>query len=1068
MKKPLTAARRLLLLLALVVPFSSVLALDTSFTYQGRLNNGSGPANGLYDFQFALSNAPSGGGQIGSTVTSLNVGVTNGLFTTTLDFGSVFTGQAAWLAIGLRTNGGSTYAGLMPLQPLTPTPYAVFANSASNVSGTVSASQLSGIIQPANLNASQITSGTLADAQLSANVALRAGGNSFSGNQVVTGGNVGIGTNNPSSALQVIGTVTATSFSGNGGGLTNLSGSQVISVGNTNGGAFGNFFVGSAGNASTTGFNNTAVGSSALQVNTSGAENTAIGLSSLVNNLTGARNTALGVGALAGNTGGANNIGLGWLAGFNLPPNSSSNIDIGSQGGDTDNNIIRIGNGQASTFIAGVINGNGGGLTNISVLGPQVISVGNGNGGSSGNFFVGSAGNAATTGSYNTALGDFSLGFNSVGTANTAVGQYALGLNTNGVDNTVVGSAAMKFNVNGSQNTAVGSHAFINAGSGSHNIALGASAGSGVGDGSYNIEIGSQGANGDDHVIRIGDVQTNTFIAGVINGNGGGVTNVSVLGSQVISIGNGNSGSAQNFFVGPAGNATMTGSINTAVGYQALQNNAGGSENSAFGNVALFSNTSGSGNTAIGNQVLQANSTGLNNTVVGHGADFNGSLGSYNTIIGALALFSSTTGSNNIALGYQAGLNLSTGSFNIDIGNGGLATDTNIIRIGSGQSSTFIAGVINGNGGGLTNLSGANVSGVALLAGGNTFSGSSNIFSSKVGIGIGNPQHKLDVKGNIFMGTAQSGAAFTEIGDTLYIGAPLKYLSSTLGAQIEGSTDWLNLMCHPLSHGIMFGTAGPTDADPHSAPNPLMVIQPSGNVGIGITAPGKKLEIAKGVAAVASGSSIDASVLLRLDNTNTDGSTSSPNMVGIGFGQNSTRQAIVGGTFGNDVLDFYTGGTLTAPKMRIDFNGRVGIGVLTLTHPLDMASGAFCSVAGVWTSVSDRSVKEHFTAISPAEVLSKVAAMPITEWKYKAEPDGTEHIGPMAQDFHAAFGLNGADDKHISSIDEDGVALAAIQGLNEKLNEKYAEVQTLKAQNDSLAARLDKLEAAMKHLAANR
>jgi hypothetical protein len=67
-----------------------------------------------------------------------------------------------------------------------------------------------------------------------------------------------------------------------------------------------------------------------------------------------------------------------------------------------------------------------------------------------------------------------------------------------------------------------------------------------------------------------------------------------------------------------------------------------------------------------------------------------------------------------------------------------------------------------------------------------------------------------------------------------------------------------------------------------------------------------------------------------------------------------------------------------------------------------------------------------------------------TQWKYKVEPAGTKHLGPMAQDFHAAFGLNGADDKHIATVDEDGVALAAIQGLNQKLDEKDAEIQQLR------------------------
>ena len=73
----------------------------------------------------------------------------------------------------------------------------------------------------------------------------------------------------------------------------------------------------------------------------------------------------------------------------------------------------------------------------------------------------------------------------------------------------------------------------------------------------------------------------------------------------------------------------------------------------------------------------------------------------------------------------------------------------------------------------------------------------------------------------------------------------------------------------------------------------------------------------------------------------------------------------------------------------------------------------------------------------------------------------------MAQDFHAAFGLNGADDKHISTVDESGVALAAIQGLNQKLEETCAENVKLKQQNDSLAERLNELEATVKQLAAS-
>jgi hypothetical protein len=110
---------------------------------------------------------------------------------------------------------------------------------------------------------------------------------------------------------------------------------------------------------------------------------------------------------------------------------------------------------------------------------------------------------------------------------------------------------------------------------------------------------------------------------------------------------------------------------------------------------------------------------------------------------------------------------------------------------------------------------------------------------------------------------------------------------------------------------------------------------------------------------------------------------------------------------------------------------------------------------------SDRNAKENFAPVSARAVLDKVVSLPLTEWSYKSEA-GARHIGPMAQDFHAAFGLDGADDKHIAVVDEGGVALAAIQGLNEKLE---ADNASLKLENNSLAKRLDELEAEVRALA---
>ena len=76
---------------------------------------------------------------------------------------------------------------------------------------------------------------------------------------------------------------------------------------------------------------------------------------------------------------------------------------------------------------------------------------------------------------------------------------------------------------------------------------------------------------------------------------------------------------------------------------------------------------------------------------------------------------------------------------------------------------------------------------------------------------------------------------------------------------------------------------------------------------------------------------------------------------------------------------------------------------------------------------SDRNVKEAFESIDPRAILAAVARLPIERWSYKGET--IRHLGPMAQDFAAAFGL-GADDRHIFPLDAAGVALAALQGLH--------------------------------------
>jgi hypothetical protein len=110
---------------------------------------------------------------------------------------------------------------------------------------------------------------------------------------------------------------------------------------------------------------------------------------------------------------------------------------------------------------------------------------------------------------------------------------------------------------------------------------------------------------------------------------------------------------------------------------------------------------------------------------------------------------------------------------------------------------------------------------------------------------------------------------------------------------------------------------------------------------------------------------------------------------------------------------------------------------------------------GGWSFASDRNLKDGFSPIDAEAVLDKVASLPVMEWSYKGASQ--RHIGPMAQDFHSLFPLN-EDDKMLNECDLHGVALAAIQGLDQKLQAQSAELGRKQAQIEQLQSRLDQLE----------
>jgi hypothetical protein len=139
---------------------------------------------------------------------------------------------------------------------------------------------------------------------------------------------------------------------------------------------------------------------------------------------------------------------------------------------------------------------------------------------------------------------------------------------------------------------------------------------------------------------------------------------------------------------------------------------------------------------------------------------------------------------------------------------------------------------------------------------------------------------------------------------------------------------------------------------------------------------------------------------------------------------------------------------LTATKVN-QFLVRASGGVTFYTNSGLSAGVTLRPGSGSWSSASDRNIKTAIEPVDYAALLDKVASLPISEWSYISE-FGTRHIGPMAQDFYAAFHV-GEDDRHITMVDEDGVALAAVKAL-------HAEELALAARNAALLAKVELLE----------
>ncbi|MGH8023719.1 MAG: tail fiber domain-containing protein [Limisphaerales bacterium] len=152
------------------------------------------------------------------------------------------------------------------------------------------------------------------------------------------------------------------------------------------------------------------------------------------------------------------------------------------------------------------------------------------------------------------------------------------------------------------------------------------------------------------------------------------------------------------------------------------------------------------------------------------------------------------------------------------------------------------------------------------------------------------------------------------------------------------------------------------------------------------------------------------------------------------------------------------GSTNTISTTNNEFVARAGNGFVFYTSTNTLTGVVLAAGATSWATLSDRNAKNDFAPVNGEAILDKLAGVPIELWHYKWEKDSdVPNIGPMAQDFIHAF-YPGRNDKSITTLEFDGVELAAIQGLNQKLQAQQAENAQLKQELDDLKAQLQLLE----------
>ncbi len=937
---------------------------------------------------------PTGNGAF-AVETNLATGVTNGLFTTTIDFGSfvseaIFSGPERWLEIAVRTNGAGQYIPLSPRQSFTATPYAITA---------------------ANVISNGLSAGTYS--------------NPFN-------------FNNPGN-----------SFSGNGGGLTNVSAT-------TFGGLSTNAIWRTGGNAGTIAGPNflgttdnqplelQVNGTRALRIEPHATSAPSLAGGYFQNSVAGFYGAVVAGGgtSAAANAASGNYAFIG--AGYGANAGNNSAVIAGAYN-SAPGNYGFIGTGLSHTNLANY-SFIGSGANDAVALGSDFSVV-------AGGFFN----RIQTNAPYSTIAG----GADNLIQTNTAIATIS-----GGHDNTI-DSAPFSVIAGGGYNL-IHSNAYDSAiGGGGYNI-IAAEANSSVIAGGHANTIESNGfassiGGGRGNLIQSGAFDS-TIGGGPINSIlsnanastiGGGYLNVIEDSASFSAIGGGESNRVQSSATGSA----ILGGYYNLVGPGALFSFiGGGSQNGASAPYTTVSG--GAGNTASAALATIAGGIGNNASAayasVG-GGGYNIASGDHATIPGGFDNIA--FGQYSLAAGQQAKA-LHQGSFvwadsqNTDFLS--TANDQFLVRAGGGVginknnpataldvNGTITATAFSGLGGSLIGLNASQITSgtladprlsanVATLNNAQTFTGAKTfsaptVFNNFVGVGTSSPIGS----GSFIVSQNTSGFA------GMYVN------SGAAGRPFYGYAQGGTVAAYSYVDGSdtnkwKLFVSGAGDS---------VIVTTSGSVGVGTNNPQSLLHV--------NGESRwgKANIL----STNQSGS--------IELGDSAQLNT-------TPFIDFHYG-----VQGSQDFNVRVindasaqlDIFWAGSSTPMARLNPAGLTVNGAVVSSSDRNLKENFQDVNSRAVLEKVAALPVSTWNYKADT-GSRHLGPMAQDFYAAFDI-GVDDTHIATVDEGGVALAAIQGLNDKVESENAllreQLNREHSENAALKQRLDRLEKLMLNKDAN-